>query len=76
MTYSQYAYAEAFIDEKQPTWIRAHVHMYQFFGGVAKILVPDNCKTAVIIKTGTTSGSMPLIRKWLNIMEQPSLPQE
>ena len=41
-------YAEAFIDEKQPAWIRAHVHMYQFFGGVAKILVPDNCKTAVI----------------------------
>ena len=28
MTYSQYAYAEAFIDEKQPAWIRAHVHMY------------------------------------------------
>lgn len=48
MTYSQYAYAEAFIDEKQPAWIRAHVHMYKFFGGVAKILVPDNCKTAVI----------------------------
>lgn len=36
------------IDEKQPAWIRAHVHMYQFFGGVAKILVSDNCKTAVI----------------------------
>ena len=48
MTYSQYAYAEAFIDEKQPAWIRAHVHMYEFFVGVAKILVPDNCKTAVI----------------------------
>lgn len=48
MTYSQYVYAEAFIDEKQPSWIRAHVHMYQFFGGVAKILVPDNCKTAVV----------------------------
>ena len=27
MTYSQYAYAEAFIDEKKPAWIRAHVHM-------------------------------------------------
>lgn len=25
----------------------AHVHMYEFFGGVAKILVPDNCTTAV-----------------------------
>ena len=47
MTYSQYPYVEAFIDEKQSAWITAHVHMYEFFGGVAKILVPDNCKTAV-----------------------------
>jgi|LSQX01.3.fsa_nt_gb transposase len=47
MTYSQYAYVEAFINEKQQAWITAHVHMYKFFDGVAKILVPDNCKTAV-----------------------------
>ena len=47
MTYSQYPYVEAFIDEKQPFWIAAHIHMYEYFGGVAKILVPDNCKTAV-----------------------------
>ncbi|NJD04015.1 MAG: IS21 family transposase [Ruminiclostridium sp.] len=47
MTYSQYAYVEAFINEKQQAWITAHVHMYGFFGGVTKILVPDNCKTAV-----------------------------
>ncbi len=48
MTYSQYAYVEAFMNEKQASWITAHVHMYEHFGGVAKILVSDNCKTAVI----------------------------
>lgn len=48
MTYSQYAYVEAFPDEKQQSWIDAHVRMYEYFGGVARILVPDNCKTAVI----------------------------
>ena len=47
MTYSQYAYVEAFLDMKQKSWINAHVHMYEYFGGVAKILVPDNCRTAV-----------------------------
>ena len=52
MTYSQYAYVEAFLDTKQNSWINAHVHMYEFFGGVAKILVPDNCKTAVIHNDG------------------------
>ena len=51
MTYSQYTYAEAFLNEKQDAWITAHVHMYQYFGGVAKILVSDNCRTAVI-RTG------------------------
>jgi transposase len=47
MTYSQYTYVEAFINEKQQAWITAHVHMYEYFGGIAKILVPDNCTTAV-----------------------------
>ena len=52
MTYSQYAYVEAFLDMKQKSWITAHVHMYEFFGGVARILVPDNCKTAVVHNGG------------------------
>ncbi len=47
MTYSQHTYVEAFINEQQKAWITAHIHMYEFFGGVAKILVPDNCTTAV-----------------------------
>ena len=51
MSYSQYAYAEAFLNEKQDAWIIAHVHMYQYFGGVPRILVSDNCRTAVI-RTG------------------------
>lgn len=52
MAYSQYAYVEAFINEKQKAWIAAHVHMYEYFGGVAKILVSDNCKTAVVHNGG------------------------
>ena len=55
------------MDEKQPSWIAAHVHMYEYFGGVAKILVPDNCRTAVDHnKGGRTSGSMLSIRRWQN----------
>ena len=48
LTYSQYAYVEAFINERQLAWITAHVHMYEYFRGVARILVADNCKTAVV----------------------------
>ena len=46
-SYSQYAYAEAFINEKQKSWITANIHMLEFFGGVPRIIVPDNCTTAV-----------------------------
>ncbi|MGI6526231.1 MAG: IS21 family transposase [Caldicoprobacterales bacterium] len=53
MTYSQYTYVEAFINQKQQAWITAHVHMYEYFGGIAKILVPDNCTTAVNHKKST-----------------------
>lgn len=49
-SYSQYSYAEAFINEKQASWIKGHINMYDYFGGVSRILVPDNCKTAVIRK--------------------------
>ena len=48
MTYSQYTFVMAFVNEKQRAWIRAHICMYEFFGGVARILVPDNCKTVVV----------------------------
>ena len=50
LSYSQYIYAEAFLNEKENAWITAHIHMYEFFGGVSKILTPDNCKTAIIRK--------------------------
>lgn len=37
MIYSQYPYVEALINEKQKAWITAHVHMYEYFGGVAPV---------------------------------------
>lgn len=48
MSYSLYAYAEAFPDEKEVSWIKANVHMLEYFGGVPRIIVPDNTSTAVI----------------------------
>jgi transposase len=51
LPYSGYAYAEAFFDMKQNAWIAAHVNMYAFFGGVSRILVPDNLKVGVIKNT-------------------------
>lgn len=36
---------------KSNHWIEAHIHAYSFFGGVTRILVPDNLKTGVIKNT-------------------------
>ncbi len=47
LSYSQYAYAEAFLDQKMESWIDAHVHMFEYYQGVTKMLVPDNLKTGV-----------------------------
>jgi len=51
LPYSGYSYVEAFADQGQQSWISAHVNAYTFFGGVARILVPDNLKSGVIKHT-------------------------
>jgi len=53
LSYSGYAYVEAFLSRNQENWIAAHVNAYQFFGGATRILVPDNLKTGVMKNTKT-----------------------
>lgn len=47
LPYSQLSYVEAFLDMKSPNWLKAHIHAFQYFGGVPETLVPDNLKTGV-----------------------------
>jgi transposase len=44
---SHYLYAEAMRSQQLFDWIEAHVHAFEFFGGVPAITVPDNLKSAV-----------------------------
>lgn len=48
LAYSGYTYIEAFADMKTDSWITGHVNAFAYFGGVTRILVPDNLKTGVI----------------------------
>lgn len=48
LPYSQYSYVEPCLDMKQDTWLRCHIHMYQFFDGVPVRTVCDNLKTGVV----------------------------
>lgn len=47
LPYSGYAYVEAFLSQDQECWTTAHVNAYKYFGGVTRILTPDNLKTGV-----------------------------
>lgn len=51
LPFSAYAYVEACADMKSECWIRCHMHAYEYFGGVTRLLVPDNLKTGVITNT-------------------------
>ena len=44
---SGYTYAEATWTQALPDWIGAHVRMFRFFGGVPRLIVPDNLKSGV-----------------------------
>jgi len=47
LPYSGYGYVEGFLSLNQESWINAHINAYRYFGGVTRILVPDNLKTGV-----------------------------
>ncbi|QOX63902.1 IS21 family transposase [Anoxybacterium hadale] len=44
---SAYPFAYAYGDMKQPNWIDAHVRAFEHYGGVPRVVIPDNTKTAV-----------------------------
>jgi len=44
---SQYAYVEAFPDMSMESWILGHTNAFAHFGGVPRMVVPDNLKTGV-----------------------------
>ena len=44
---SNYTFTAAFENMQLPAWIEAHIQAWEFFGGVTRLTVPDNPKTAV-----------------------------
>lgn len=44
---SQYTFIEATASQQLPDWLDSHMHMFEYFGGVPEIVVPDNLKSGV-----------------------------
>ena len=48
LCHSRHFFCDLVFDQKVGTWIRLHVEALAFFGGVPRVIVPDNLKSAVI----------------------------
>jgi transposase len=48
LSYSRDAYYEIVRDQNITTWCRCHVNAFEYFGGVPKVIIPDNLKSAII----------------------------
>lgn len=44
---SQFIFTEATATQQLTDWIESHVRMWEYFGGVSEIVVPDNLKSGV-----------------------------
>ncbi|CAM4201166.1 IS21 family transposase [Lacicoccus alkaliphilus] len=53
LPFSGYGFALGCYDMKQPSWIDAHIQMFEYFQGVPIVTVPDNLKTGITKHTRT-----------------------
>lgn len=44
---SNYTYAQASLSQSIPAWINSHINAFEYFGGVAEIIICDNLKAGV-----------------------------
>jgi|SRR5690625_1788092 len=48
LPFSRFAFCFPALDMRQESWLRAHVAMFEAFGGAVPRIVPDNLKTGVV----------------------------
>lgn len=66
---SKYTFARAYPDTKLTSWLSAHVDMLEYFQGVPGIIVPDNCRTAVISTRKDEDEDPVLNKSYLELAE-------
>ena len=64
---SNYTYVEACEGQDMMSWLNAHSRCLTFLGGVPKLLIPDNLRSAVK-KAAVSLSSTTVIRRWLSTM--------
>ncbi|TWI35970.1 IS21 family transposase [Paracoccus sulfuroxidans] len=57
--HSRLTFVCAVKDQTTSSWLRAHVDMFRYWGGVPKYIVPDNLKAGVTLPRGNRKGFKP-----------------
>lgn len=63
---SCFAYAELCRNMRSENWLLCHAHAYEYFGGVPRLLIPDNLRTGV---TKNTRLDTVINRSYLELAE-------
>jgi len=64
--YSRKVYQEVVFNQKQETFFLCHIHVFEYFGGVARKVTLDNIKAAII----SASFEDPLVnRSYMSLAE-------
>lgn len=63
---SNYTYVEACEGQDMMSWLNANSRCLTFLGGVPKLLIPDNLKSAVKTPIATSRSSTTATRRWRN----------
>ncbi len=69
---SNYTYVEACEGQDMMSWLNAHSRCLTFLGGVPKLLIPDNLRSAVKRPIDMSLSSTTVIRHWLSTMARLS----
>ena len=65
--FSRHMFCDIVFDQKVSTWCELHIRAFTFFGGVPKVIVPDNLKAAVIRAAFGVDGDAALNRTYVEL---------
>jgi transposase len=60
LSYCRQIFLRFYLSAAMPSFVRGHVEAFDFFGGVPRVLLYDNLKSAVLERAGDAIRSLPL----------------
>jgi transposase len=61
LSYSRMLFVRFFLGQTQPLFLQGHQHAFDFFGGVPRVLLYDNLKSAVLERVGEAIRFHPVL---------------